>query len=48
MRMGQEWRIKMISAWWIIPAFILGGLLGYFFASLMFVAAKAESESKGI
>lgn len=30
---------RMISAWWLLPAFVVGGMIG-FFAAALFAASK--------
>ena len=38
----------MISAWWLIPTLVLGSVMGYFIAALMFVSAESEMAANSI
>lgn len=38
----------MISAWWLIPTLMLGGVIGYFTAALMFVSSESDRVENSI
>lgn len=38
----------MISAWWLIPTLVLGSVMGYFIAALMFVSSESDRAENSI
>lgn len=38
----------MISAWWLIPTLVLGSVMGYFIAALMFVSSESDRAANSI
>ena len=34
----------MISAWWLIPTLVFGGVMGYFIEALMFVSSESDRD----
>ena len=39
---------SIISAWWLIPTLVIGSVIGYFIAALMFVSAESERAANSI